>query len=87
MAATFTLKQVLEKAIQREIESQLLYISLSQKVKETAAKDAFKELARQEREHQERLEQYQRGELKQGALSRGELVDYKIAEKLDQVQI
>ena len=87
MAATFTLKQVLEKAIQREIESQLLYISLSQKVKETAAKDAFKELARQEREHQERLEQYQRGELKRGALSRGQVVDYKIAEKVDQVQI
>ena len=54
---------------------------------EPAAKDAFNELARQEREHQERLERYRRGEFKSGTLSGTKLVDYKIAEKLDHVEM
>ena len=87
MATRLTLKEVLEKAIQKEVESRLLYINLSQRVSEAAAKDAFQELAQQEQGHQNRLEQYQRGELKEGALSREQAVDYKIAEKLDQPEI
>ncbi len=84
MATRFTLKGVLEKAVQKEVESRLLYIGLSQKVNDESAKDAFQELARQEQGHQDLLEQYQRGELKGGALSSEQVVDYKIAEKLDQ---
>jgi len=87
MATKLTLKDVLEKAIQKEIESRLLYISLSHKMDEEAAKDAFKGLARQEQEHQNWLEQYLRGELKQGTLKGSQVIDYKIAEKLDQPEI
>ncbi len=87
MVNRLTLKDVLEGAIKREIESQLLYINLSQRVEEEAARDAFQELARQEQGHQQRLEQYLGGELREGALSSGQVIDYKIAEKLDQPEI
>jgi len=87
MVTQLTLKEVLGKAIQKEIESQLLYVSLSEKMSDKAAKDAFQELARQEQGHQQLLEQYLRGELKGGMLSRGQVVDYKIAEHLDQAEI
>ncbi len=87
MVTQLTLQKVLEKAVHKEIESRLLYTGLSQKVKDEAAKDAFRELAQQEQGHQNFLEQYLRGELKEGALSRGQVVDYKIAERLDQPEI
>lgn len=87
MATQFTLHEILGKAIQKEIGSRLLYIDLSQKMKDQVAKDAFQELAQQEHKHQNLLEQYLRGELKGGTLSRGQTVDYKIAEHLDQPEI
>jgi len=87
MATQSTLKSVLEKAIEKEIESQHLYSDLSQQVKHAAAREAFQELVRQEKGHQNRLEQYLQGELQEGALSRGQAVDYRIAEKLDQPEI
>ena len=87
MATQFTLNDILGKAIQKEIGSRLLYIDLSQKIKDQVAKDAFQELAQQEQGHQNLLEQYLRGELKGGTLSRGQIVDYKIAEYIDQPEI
>ena len=87
MATQLILKEVLERAIQKEIESRHLYSDLSQKMTDEAAKDAFQELARQEQGHQQLLEQYLRGELKGGTLSRGQAMDYKIAEHFDQQEI
>ncbi|MFC1986930.1 ferritin family protein [Chloroflexota bacterium] len=87
MVTQLTLKEVLEKAIQKEIEAQHLYIDLSQKMGNQAARDVFHELAQQEQGHQNLLEQYQRGEIKKGALSREQDVDYRIAEHFDQPEI
>ncbi|MBI2288435.1 MAG: ferritin family protein [Chloroflexi bacterium] len=87
MVTQITFKELLGKAIQREIESQRLYTSLNQKVNEPAAKDAFQELARQEKGHQNWLEQYLRGEFKAGILGSDRVIDYKIAEHLDQPAI
>jgi rubrerythrin len=87
MAAQFTLEEILERAIQKEIESQHLYSDLSQKMTNDAAKDALQQLSGQEQGHQSILEQYQRGELKGGTLSRRQVIDYKIAEHLDQSEI
>lgn len=87
MVKQLTVKEVLEKAIQKEIEARLLYTSLSQKINQAAAKDALQELAREEQGHQTLLEQYLRGELAEGRLNQGELVDYKLAECLDQPAI
>ena len=87
MVTQLTLKEVLGKAIQKEIESRLLYIDLSQKMKDQVAQNAFQELAQQEQGHQNLLEQYLQGKLKGGTLSRGQTVDYKIAERLNQPEI
>ena len=56
MAAQLSLRDVLGKAIQEEIEAQRLYIGLSQKVKDESAITAFKDLSRQELEHKQRIE-------------------------------
>ena len=87
MPTQLTLREVLEKGIRKEIESQLLYSELSQKAKDKATKEAFQNLVRQEQGHQKLLERYLRGELKKGALSRQQAVNYKIAEQLDQPEI
>jgi len=87
MAYQLTVRKVLEKAIQKEIESQQLYRHLSEKMTDEAAQDAFRELARQEQGHQQLLERYLHGELKGGMLNEGQVVDYKIAEHLEQPQL
>ena len=53
MATQLTLKEVLGKAIQKEIESYHLYRDLSQKMSDEATKDAFQEPTRQEQGHQQ----------------------------------
>jgi len=87
MTTQSTLKSILEKTIQREIESQHLYNDLSIRVKHAAAKEAFQELVRQEQGHQNMLEQYLQGGLQEGTLNRDYAIDYRIAEKLDQPEI
>lgn len=87
MATQLTLQEVLEGAIQKEIMSRFLYIGLRQRVKNPASKDAFQALAEQEEVHQQVLEDYVNGKLKEGALSCKLIVDYKIAEWLDQPEI
>lgn len=87
MVTQLTLKDVLPKAIQKEIESQHLYRDLSYKMTDEAPRDAFQELARHEEGHQQLLERYLRGELKGGMLNEGQVVDYKIAEHLEQPQL
>lgn len=81
------LKDILGKAIEREISSQRLYTGLRQKVKESAAKDIFARLVKQEQGHQQLLERYLRGELRDGVLGSRAAVDYKIAEHLYQPEI
>jgi rubrerythrin len=87
MTIEFTLNDILEKAIEKEIESRLVYTDLSKRTKDKAIKDAFLELARQEQGHQKMLEKYQRGEFEIGMLDRGKAIDYKIAEHFDQPKI
>ncbi len=87
MAEQLTLKEVLENAIHKEIDSQLLYTNLSQAVENKVARDAFQELVQQEKGHKSLLEKYLRGEFKKGALRQEQAIDYKIAEKLDQPEI
>ena len=87
MPTQLTVKNVLTKAIQKEIESQNLYRDLSEKMANEAAKDTFRKLSQQEQRHQDILEQYLRGELEEGALSSNHVIDYKIAEYLEQPEI
>jgi rubrerythrin len=87
MVSNLTLWEVLEAAIQKEIMSRFLYIGLRQRMKDQAAKEAFSLLADQEATHQKVLEDYHHGKLKEGALSPSLVVDYKIADCLEQPEI
>jgi rubrerythrin len=87
MAAQLTVQSVLEKAIEKEIESQQLYADLSRKVTSAAASDAFITLRREEEGHEELLRRYLRGELGEGGLKKEQVLDYRIAEYLEQPEI
>jgi rubrerythrin len=87
MAAQLTVESVLTRAIDREIESQRLYQDLSQKMTDEAAKVAFQQLFQEEQEHENLLRKYLRGELGGGALKKEQVLDYEIAEHLEQAEI
>jgi len=87
MVTQLTVQVILEKAIEKEIESQQLYGDLSRKVTEAAAKDAFARLKREEEGHEELLRRYLRGELGEGGLKKEQVLDYKIAEYLEQPEL
>jgi len=87
MAEKTTLKTVLDKAIQKEIEAQDLYRCLSRMVVEDSARDMFLELSKVEKKHENLLRKYARGKLREGALKSDHVLDYRIAEKLEQPPI
>lgn len=87
MAAQFTINEALEKAVEKEEASRLLYENLSQRMQNPIAKDAFQELAWEEQEHRNFLDKYRNGRLTAGALSKEEVIDYKIAEHFEQPDI
>jgi rubrerythrin len=87
MIAQLTLENVLTKAIEKEIESQRLYRDLSQKMKDKAVKNALRQLYQEEQGHENLLRKYLGGELKGGALKKEQVLDYKIAEHLEQPEI
>ena len=82
-----TIRDVLRKAIAKEIEAQRMYRDLRKMVDDEAAQDAFQKLVRQEKGHQTLLEKYLRGDLKKGSLSHTHAVDYKLAEHLEYPQL
>jgi rubrerythrin len=87
MATRLTVQTILQKAIEKEIEAQHLYQDLSQKMSDAAAKDAFLQLAGEEKGHEELLRKYLRGDIGNGGLRKDRVLDYKIAEYLDQPEI
>jgi rubrerythrin len=87
MIEALTLKQVLEKAIEKEIEAQELYHHLSQIVTGDAPQDMFRKLSSVEKKHEELLRKYLRGELGEGGLKGAQVLDYRIAEHFEQPPI
>ena len=86
-SSQLTVSDLLQKAVQREIESQRLYGSLSERVTLPGARYAFNVLFQQEQGHQAILEKYLKGGLTKGSLDIKSVVDYHIAEYLDQPEI
>jgi rubrerythrin len=82
-----TLKEVLQDAIQKEIQANLMYLGLRQRVANPAAKEVCHQMADQEEIHRQVLEDYLHGKLTEGALNVGMVVDYHIAEYLDQPEV
>jgi rubrerythrin len=87
MTENTTLQSVLEIAIKKEIEAQELYLDLSKKVIEQPAINMFLGLSEVEKKHESMLRDYAGGKLQEGALKGDDVIDYKIAEKLEQPPI
>jgi rubrerythrin len=87
MADKTTIEDILEKAIDKEIEAQELYRNLQETIENEAAQGILKQLVKVEEKHEELLRRYQRDELGKGALEAGHIIDYKIAEYLKQPEI
>lgn len=77
------LSNLIDIAIQREIEAFEFYRALGQKVHDKSAKESLDSLAKEEKKHREFLEAYKAGKLGADALRLNNVVDYKIAEHLD----
>jgi len=77
------LTELIDIAIQREIEAHDFYKGLEAKVADAAAKDALGSLAREEKKHRTFLEDYKAGKLGADALRLTQVIDYKIAEHLE----
>jgi rubrerythrin len=87
MVQTLTIEEILEKAIEKEIEAQELYRNLYEMMENQAARDILQQLVKVEEKHEALLRRYQRGELGEGALEAGHVLDYRIAEHLEQPEI
>jgi rubrerythrin len=77
------LAELIDIAIQREIEAHDFYRGLFDKVRDAAAKDALDTLAKEEQRHRAFLEEYKAGKLGADALRLTQVIDYKIAEHLE----
>ena len=84
MPKQLNLKDILDLAVLKEVESQELYADLCRKSKSMAVQEAFQTLIQQEKQHQTLLEKYRAGQLKQGALHMEHPCDYRIAEHFAQ---
>jgi len=87
MVQQLTLREILKEAIRNEILSESLYLGLRQRVNNQDSREAFRFLAEEEEKHRRFLEDYLQGKLREGTLSEGLVVDYKIAEFLEQPEI
>ncbi len=74
-------KQILLKAIDREVDSYALYTALADKVKDSALKGTFRELAQEETYHRKTLQEYLSGSKK--VLKFDEVKDYKLSELIE----
>lgn len=79
-----TMKDVVDTAIQRETEAYAFYMSIYEKVNDDSVKDTLSYIAGEEKKHREFLENYRDGGLGPAALRMNKVIDYKIAEHLDE---
>ncbi|MCU0849427.1 MAG: ferritin family protein [Spirochaetes bacterium] len=81
------LENIIDKAIMREEEAFDFYSKLGKTVADPTAKDALKFLADQEKGHKEFLVSYKSGKTGSGSLRMTEVIDYKVAQHLDNPDI
>ncbi|MDD5723946.1 MAG: ferritin family protein [Syntrophales bacterium] len=81
------LKSLIDIAIDREVEAYDFYRGLSDKVEDPNIKDTLAFLAGEERKHREFLMGYRDGRYESDSLRLADVVDYKIAEYLEEPDI
>jgi rubrerythrin len=74
-------KKILLDAIDKEVDAYAFYISLSEKVKDSALKTVFQDLAKEETYHRKTLQEYLNGTRKQ--LKFDEVKDYHLSDLIE----
>ncbi len=82
-----TLGSLIEIAIEREDEAYNFYMDLFKKIKDKSVKDTLQLLAGEEKKHKEFLANYREGTYGPDALRLTDVIDYKIAEHLEEPDI
>ena len=81
------MNEVIDLAIQREEEAYEFYMDIHGKVDDTGVKDTLEFIAGEEKKHKAFLVGYRDGNYGQDALRMADVVDYKIAEHLDEPDV
>jgi len=84
---TKKLGSLIDIAIEREEEAYDFYMGLSGRIEDESVKETLKFLAREEEKHKEFLVDYRDGRYGADALRVADVVDYKIAEYLEEPDI
>jgi rubrerythrin len=81
------LSAVLDMAIGKEIEAHAFYLDLQGRVSDPVARQTLQFLADEEKMHQEFLTRYKEGAVGPQSLKSSQVIDYKIADHLEQPDI
>ena len=82
-----TIAEVIEMAIRREEEAYDFYMDIYNKVQEAAVRDTVEFIAKEEKKHKAFLVGYREGNYGEDALRMADVVEYKIAEYLEEPEI
>ena len=78
---------ILEIAIKREEDAYDFYMDIYSKVSETSVKETLEFIAGEEKKHKAFLVSYRDGDFGETALRMSDVVDYKIAEYLEEPEV
>jgi rubrerythrin len=81
------LSEVLDMAIQREVEAFDFYMDIYGRVEDQSARDTLEFIAGEEKKHKAFLEKYREGGYGPDALRMADVVEYKIAEYLQEPEV
>jgi rubrerythrin len=81
------LSAVVDMAIDKEIEAHAFYLDLYGRVSDPEARQTLQFLANEEKKHQEFLVKYKEGAVGPQSLNSTQVIDYKIAEHLENPDI
>ena len=81
------ISDILDLAIQREVEAYAFYMDILGRVDDESVKDTLKFIAGEEVKHKQFLVNYREGKYGAASLRMADVVEYKIAEYLDEPDI
>jgi len=81
------IEDVIDLAIQREEEAYDFYMDIHNKVQDASVKDTLEFIAGEEKKHKAFLVSYREGNYGSDALRMADVIDYKIAEYLEEPEV
>jgi rubrerythrin len=82
-----TIADIIDRAIHREDEAYDFYMDIYHKVQDPSVKDTVEFIAKEEIKHKEFLVGYRAGDYGSNSLRMADVVDYKIAEYLEEPEV